>query len=309
MVEQSLDTEVDLNTVQNIVRGLSYPADRLREIAEGAEILEQREHPLGHAALLTEIWGERRTAIRARFTLPDEVVSSIDAFVEKVHAMDTSWRTGADVDDFEGTDWSWIRATGQAILLRTPNMRDARNRTGEVMPTIPATEAGLRRLLDVLDGTVRLDVALDQDPRDHDTDLSSAVAKLGTAFPDTFVEEVRRRDLVDDRTLTWGIHLMGDLPSALAPLLVEGFLEASSRNRSAWLGLLVDYPQHAARDDLVRTLVDPSESVRAQAAIALRRIGDPSVADALEGSISARPPEDPQLLGTMQRALAALRRR
>ena len=304
-----MDPDVALNLLRDVVRDLSHPADRQRETVERPEgLYGERAHPLGTVALLQQVWLGEGDAIRARFSLPDDVAATIDAFVDTLTGMESAWRAGSPMDDFDGAEWSRVRALAQAILLRTPNPRDARLRDGDVFPTIPPTEDGLRRLFDVLEGSVRLEVEPGRNPREDETALSTAVALLGTAFPDTFVEEFRRRDLVDDRTLTWGIHLMGDLPSALAPLLLEGFLESPSRNRSAWLGLLVDYPQHAARDDLVRTLVDPSESVRAQAAIALRRLGDPSVADALEGSIAARPPQDPQLLGTMQRALAALRR-
>lgn len=310
MVSEPLEPEVALNILRNIVRGFSYPADRQLEAAErhtapGSEPGD----PVSHAPLLQQIWRNDREAIRARFSLPDDVVSTIDRFVETVTKMEAAWRAGSTMDEFEGVEWSRVRALAQAILLRTPNTRDARLRDRDVMATIPPTEDGLVRLLDVLEGSQELEPEPGVDGRDHYTDLCEAVAELGSAFPTRLVEEVRRRAMYDDRILTWGIHLMGELPSPLAPLLLDGYLESSARNRSGWLELLMDYPQHEARDDLVRALMDPSESVRAQAAVALRRIGDPSVADALEGSIAARPPTDPLLLRRLEFAVAALRRR
>jgi hypothetical protein len=310
MPAEQLEPLVALNILRNVVREFSYPADRQRETVERQPFPgSEPTHPLGFVPLLQQIWREDRDAIGAEFSLPDDVVATIDGFVAALTEMEAAWRAGSSVDDFDGTEWSRLRALAQAILLRTPNTRDARLRGGDVMPTIPPTEDGLRRLLDVLEGSVRLEIEPGTDMRDHYTGLSSAVAALGTAFPITLVEELRRRDMYDNRTLTWGIHLMGELPSPLAPLLLDGYLEAGARNRSGWLELLMDYPQYVARDDLVRALIDPSESIRAQAAVALRRIGDPSAADALEGSIAARPPTDERLLHTMELALAALRRR
>jgi hypothetical protein len=310
MVPEPPEPEVALNILRNIVRGFSYPADRQLEVVErhtapGGE----PGNPVSHVPLLQQIWRKDRDAIRARFSLSGDVVGTIDRLVETVTRMEEAWRAGAAMDDFDGPEWSRLRALAQAILLRTPNTRDARLRDRDVLATIPPTEDGLRRLLDALEGSVRLEIEPGTDMRDHYTDLSEAIAALGTAFPTTFVEEVRRRDLYDDRTLTWGIHLMGELPSPIAPLLLVGYLESSARNRSGWLELLMDYPQHAARDDLIRALIDPSDSIRVQAAVALRRIGDPSVADALEGAIADRPPTDQRLLHTMELALAALRRR
>jgi hypothetical protein len=312
MPVEQLEPEVALTILRNVVREFSYPSDRQLEAVERQDVPGREPgHPLGYVPLLQQIWRDDRDPIRARFSLPDDVVATIDGFIAAVTDMEAAWSAGSAVDDFDGVEWSRLRALAQAILLRTPNTRDARLRDRDVMPTIPPTDEGLRRLLDVLEGSVRLEVepGPGADRRDHYTDLSEAVSALATAFPTTFVEEVRRRSMYDDRTLTWGIHLMGDLPSAMAPLLLVGYLESSSRNRAGWLELLTDYPQHEARDDLVRALVDPSESVRAQAAVALRRIGDPRAADALQASIVARPPTDPHLLRTMELALAALRRR
>ena len=302
MPPEPIEPEGVLNLMRTVVRPFSYPADRQREDVE-----EERPHPLGGVAYLQELWTGSRDPIVARFALTDDVVATVDALVETLSRMEAAWLAGSPSGDLEGPEWSRVRALAQATLLRTPNMCDARVRGRDVMPTIPPTEDGLRRLLDVLEGSVELESTPDEDPRDLSTDLSTAVALLGTAFPDTFVTEVRRRRLFDNRRLTWGIHMMDELPSAVAPLILEGYLESSSRTRRAWLELLAEYPHHEARDDLVRALADSSQSDRLPAVVALRRIGDPSVIPALERSLADHPPR-PTMRRIMEQAIATLRR-
>ena len=313
MFDRKLEPRDALRALRTVVRTFALPADRLREAIEDPRPGTASPHPLDRAEYLRVLWERDRATLIEACSLPDDSVAAMDSLVRLLQELQDARSTGDPVDDVDGPVWARVRAFAQTILDRTPDPLDPRGGPGlparDVLPTIPTTPDGLRRLIDVIEGVEPVPFDTESvDPRDVDTDLSEAVAGLGPVFPDVLVEEVRRRALYEDRRLTWGIHLMGDLPIALRPLLVEGYLEAAERGRSAWLGLLVDYAQYDAREHLVRGLLDRSEWARTQAAVALRRIGDRSAGDAIARSLATDPPDDPELRRTMELALAALRR-
>ena len=313
MFDRRLEPRESLNALRTVVRTFAVPADRLRESIEDPRPGTASSHPLDRAEYLRVLWERDRTTLIEGCSLPDDAVAATDSLARLLQELQDARATGDPVDDVDGPVWARVRAYARTIVDRTPDPRDPRGGPGvparDVLPTVPTTEAGLRRLIDVIEGVEPVPFDTEGvDPREVDTKLSEAVAGLAQVFPEALVEEVHRRALYTDRRLTWGIHLMGDLPIALRPLLVEGYLEAAERGRTAWLGLLVDYPQYEAREHLIRGLLDRSEWARTQAAVALRRIGDRSAADAISRSLATDPPRDPELRRTMEFALAALRR-
>jgi hypothetical protein len=307
-----LEPRVALNNLRNTARELARSADRHREAMEAdAWPPEATTHPADLCEYLVPLWARERAALIETFSLPDRVVASIDSLAAALKDMQAARdAAGGAADDFDSREWARIRTLAQSVMAGTPNPHDPRGGRGlparEVLPSIPPTEDGMRAVVDMIDRGGGADA--DPEVRAADADLSSAVAALGAVYPDVLVEEVRRRQLFDDRRLTWGIHLMGDLPAALRPLVIDGYLEAAERNRSSWLALLVDYPLWEARDHLLRGLLDRSEWARTLAAVALRRIGDPAAADPIERSLGTDPPVDPKMRRTMQRAIEALRR-
>jgi hypothetical protein len=311
MSAEVLEPRVALNNLRNTARELARPADRHREAVEAdAWPPEATSHPADLSEYLVPLWARERNALIDTFSLQARVVASIDSLAAALEGMQSARTAEGAEDDFDSREWARIRTLAQAVMAGTPNPHDPRGGPGlpsrEVLPSVPPTEDGLRTVVDMVDRGGGADA--DPEVRASDADLSSAVAALGAVYPDVLVEEVRRRLLFDDRRLTWGIHLMGDLPAALRPLVIDGYLEAAERNRSSWLALLVDYPLWEARDHLLRGLLDRSEWARTLAAVALRRIGDPAAADPIERSLSNDPPADPKMRRTMQRAIEALRR-
>jgi hypothetical protein len=76
------------------------------------------------------------------------------------------------------------------------------------LPDVPPNHEGLERLLDAVRDPQSLRAPPGADPRDHFTNISECLAKLGKAFPQQFAEGVRSRGIQGNMLVTWAIHLM-----------------------------------------------------------------------------------------------------
>jgi hypothetical protein len=147
-------------------------------------------------------------------------------------------------------------------------------------------EPGLARLLQVLDGSVRLDFDKRVDFRDLDTNLCWALAPVGARCMDAFLIAVEQGNRLNSMSIVWALGLVDD-SRVVEPLLVA-LTNKEPLVRWAAAEGLTRQKDSRAEEPLIRALRDRTSMVRGTAVNALAEFGTIRAIEPLKRVVQAR---------------------